>query len=404
MGFVVAAVLLALAILGLLAVPWWHRPGREGALPLSGDQLAEELNDDVAAGMLAPSDLKPATRDLEATAEIQADSPQVPARRWGWSVAALLLVPLAAVILYAHFGDWRAALLGEQAASLHQLELSLAQLRAHLAAHPDDMQGWIDLGQGEEAAGDYPQAVKAFGRAVALQKPPDPDVLGLWGEAQILADPQQVTPQEQQIFARVLKLDPDNERGLWYGGLIALSAGNKAEVIADWQRLLAQPDIPTQVAEVVRSHLAVLESAPASAGTAADAPGAATENPQIAVTVTLQPDLSGRVKPGQTLFVFVRGLQGGPPFAVRKIGVESFPVTVVLDDADAMLPGHDLSSAGGPVDIVARLSGSGNAAPQPGDLQGVRTITLKGGEQKLELSLDQILGSPEAATAPPAGS
>lgn len=403
MEFVVAAVILAVLVLGILSYPWWRRRIGKAPPPLTGEHLAAELRDDVATGLLAADDLEPAAHDLEVTADTGGATE--PARqRWGWGTAGLLLVPLAAVILYFHFGDWRAALLGKQAAATHQMEISLVALRAHLKAHPDDTQGWINLGQGDEALGRYQDAARAFGRAVALQTPPDPDVLGLWGEAQILANPHQVTPEEQQIFTRVLKLDPDNARGLWYGGLIALSAGNRAEVQKDWRRLLAQPDIPPQVADVVRSHLTMLRSSasapvlvstPASAASAASAGAASAAGPAFRVTVSLQPDLAGHghFEPGATLFVFVRSLQGGPPLAVRRLDTAKFPVTVALDDTDAMIAGRDLSSVSGPVDVVARLSQSGNAAAQPGDLEGVRTVIVKPGTQSLDLTLDQVVGS-----------
>lgn len=387
MEFVIGAALLVVLVLGILAFPWWHQRKRGAPPPLSGGDLAAELGDDVAAGLLAAEDLEPAARDLEVGAEADSERPESARRRWSWGAAALLLVPLAAGVLYVHFGSWRAALFGEKAAVVHRMESSLAELRAHLGKHPGDVQGWLDLGQGEEVLGRYRDAAQALGRAVALQKPPNADTLGLWGEAQLLADPRQVTPEEQRIFMRVLKLDPNNARGLWYGGLIALSAGNRAQALKDWRRLLARPDVPAQVADIVRSHLAVLGA------TATAAKAATTTAANLRVTVGVAPALASKVKAGEALYVFVRNPDGGPPYAVRRIKAGDFPVTVTLDDADAMLAGRNLSSMEGKtVEVGAFLSASGDAAPRAGDLSGSKRLELQSGAQTVSLEIDRVAG------------
>lgn len=398
MEFAIAAAILIVLILGILAYPWWHRRRGAAPSPLSGEQLAAELGDDVATGLLAAEDLRPAARDLETGSPAEATAAGPARQRWSWGVAGLLLVPIAAGVLYIHFGDWRAALLGEQAATVHQMRSSLARLRSHLQAHPDDTQGWIDLGEGNEALQDYPAAAQAYGRAVALESPPDPDILALWGEAQILANPHDVTDQERRIFSRVLELDPNNARGLWYGGLIALSSGDRAEARRDWSKLLAEPDVPPQVAGIVRSHMSMLGPAAASAASTA---AAAAAPARYAVTVSLGPALATHFSPGETLFVFARDPHGGPPLAVRKLAVNRFPVTVVLDDDSAMVAGHDLSSASGPLEIVARLSRSGTAAPQAGDLEGTRRVSASSDARRLDIALDRVLGAGTGGAAAP---
>lgn len=383
MGFVIAGTVLVLVVLGLLTAPWWRRPSSRAPQPLSGEHLVAELGDDVATGLLAPEDLKPAARDLEMASD-GGDSPTAVRPRWGWAMALLLLVPLAAGAVYLHFGDWRVPLLGEHAATLHEAQQSLVRLRAHLTAHPNDLQGWLDLGQGNEVLGRYKAAAQAFARAAGVEASPDPRVLALWGEAQLLANPQQVTPEEQRLFAQVLKLDPNNPRGLWYGGLIALTTGHRAEAATYWRRLLAQPDVPAAAAGVVRSHLKMLGAAGATAAVPAQ-----DSAPRLDVTVRVTPSLAGGVRRGETLYVFVRGTAGGPPLAVRRLTVGSFPVTVTLTDADAMLSGRNLSAASGSLDVVARLAPAGSADPRPGDLVGSRHISAAEGQQAVTVVIDR---------------
>lgn len=391
MGFIIAALVLVVVVLAILTFPWW-RPNRVRDNPtLSGEDLAAELNEDVAAGMLAAEDLEPAARDLEATVDATAAATQRTGvrRHWRWAVASLLLVPIAAGALYWHFGNWRFALEGERAAVVHRADSLLAQLQAHQRAHPGDVQGWIDLGQGAEALGRYSLAAQAYGRAVDLKSTPDANLLGLWGEALLLSNQQNVTDQERNIFKQVLRLDPDNPRGLWYGGLLALNAGDRAQAATDWQRLLKQPDLPPQVAGLIRKHLAMLgvastATAPAEAGGVRDS---------LKVTVKLAPGMAGRVKPGETLYVFVRSPSGGPPLAVRRLKAGAFPLTLTLGDADAMVQGHDLSSASGPLEIVAHVTPSGDAAPHPGDLIGSRRIGAGADETSATVLIDSQVGA-----------
>jgi cytochrome c-type biogenesis protein CcmH len=59
----------------------------------------------------------------------------------------------------------------------------------------------------------------------------------------------------------------------------------------------------------------------------------------------------------------------GPPLAVLRLKVERWPVSFVVIDADAMIPGRNLSAARS-IQLEARVSPSGDALPRPGDLVG----------------------------------
>ena len=84
----------------------------------------------------------------------------------------------------------------------------------------------------------------------------------------------------------------------------------------------------------------------------------------------LLPELRARASPDDTVFIFARAAQGPPmPLAVRRAKVRELPLEFALDDSMAMAPGMQLS--GFPRVIVgARVSKSGSATPQAGDLQG----------------------------------
>jgi cytochrome c-type biogenesis protein CcmH len=87
--------------------------------------------------------------------------------------------------------------------------------------------------------------------------------------------------------------------------------------------------------------------------------------------------LAGEVKPGDTLFVYAKAEQGPPmPLAVVRKQAADLPLQVTLNDAMAMTPQMKLSSFS-QVKIGARISRSGNAVSQSGDLFGeVSAVTV----------------------------
>jgi hypothetical protein len=112
-------------------------------------------------------------------------------------------------------------------------------------------------------------------------------------------------------------------------------------------------------ARAARTHLA-----------ATDGAATATEGSRISGTVRISAELAAHAVPGTTLFIYATDVASpGPPLAVLRLRVDRWPVSFVLDDADAMIPGRNLS-ASKTVQLEARISPSGEALPRSGDLVG----------------------------------
>jgi cytochrome c-type biogenesis protein CcmH len=104
----------------------------------------------------------------------------------------------------------------------------------------------------------------------------------------------------------------------------------------------------------------------------------------IHLHVTVSAALTDKVPTDAALFVFVRSPDGGPPLAVKRSGVH-LPQDVELSAADAMVAGRALQP-GQNVSVVARISASGSALPQSGDLFGeIRYVAGQSGAQGLEI-------------------
>ena len=74
------------------------------------------------------------------------------------------------------------------------------------------------------------------------------------------------------------------------------------------------------------------------------------------------------MRPEDTLFIYARAAAGpGMPLSLAKLTVADLPVTINLNKHMAMLPAMTLDSFQ-QVEVLARISKSGQAMPQPGDL------------------------------------
>jgi cytochrome c-type biogenesis protein CcmH len=90
----------------------------------------------------------------------------------------------------------------------------------------------------------------------------------------------------------------------------------------------------------------------------------------VSGTVSLAKSLAGKVSPEDTVFIFAKATQGPKmPLAILRKQVKDLPLSFSLDDSQAMSPQTRLSGFAEVV-VGARVSKSGEAMPQPGDLQG----------------------------------
>ena len=108
----------------------------------------------------------------------------------------------------------------------------------------------------------------------------------------------------------------------------------------------------------------------------------------ISGTVSIAPSLAGKGAATDTLFVFARETSGPPmPVAIMRATKKDLPFTFRLDDSTSMMPSRKLSDVAMVV-IVARLSKSGQAMPQSGDLEGM-SQPVKPGTDGVTIIIDR---------------
>lgn len=351
--------------------------------------------------------------------------------------ALTLAVPVAAVLLYGQLGNPRAAatLAMPQAPEPHaqdadnDMALAINALAQRLRASPDDPDGWYMLARSYETLGRYNDAVAAY-QEVLRRVPGQPAVLADLADALLSA--RQGQPDEASIgaVAQALEAEPDQPKALALAGMMALRRGDAAEALMHWERLRALLPPDSEVARQIQTNIAqaramaagqtgappAATALPSATGSPPSTPGVATPGvatpgvatPGVATPGVATPGptpapstsasssaappagapssparisgqariadaLRGQVRPDATVFILARPAEGSRmPVAILRMRVADLPRPFVLDDSTSMSPEATLSKSG-KVRVEIRVSQSGNAAAQAGDLSGVLT-------------------------------
>ena len=276
--------------------------------------------------------------------------------------------------------------------TFEQIESMTQKLADRLKQQPDDVKGWTMLGRSYAVMGRHADAVPAFKQALALT-PDDPNLLADYADALAVVNGRKLDGEPSKLIARALEIDPNNLKALSLAGTAAFLRKDFAGALRHWEKL-AQVAPDSDFARQIQGGIDEarrLAGAPA-AGTQPQAPGtAAKPAASVSGTVTLSKQLAGKAAPDDTVFVFARAAEGSRvPLAILRKQVKDLPLKFTLDDSMAMSPAAKLS--GSPKVIVgARVSKSGGALAQPGDLQGL-SAPVDVGSTGLAIEIGQIVG------------
>jgi len=389
--FLFAALMLAAALAFVL--PPLLREPRHTGVPAKLKALADAH----AAGVL--NDAEYAAK--RAALDTRSDTRIAPARARTTRIAAValaLLLPAVSVLLYRYLGNPEALEPNTQTAPAdhgQNMEQAIAGLAAKLKQNPDDVEGWSLLGRAYEAMERFADARDALAHAHALAKD-DPDVTVAYAEALALStDSRRVEGEPRALIEGVLKLAPDNQRGLWLLGISDYQRGQYDTAIADWNHLINVLPKDSDILPSVREQIAQAEAArdgrkpTAQRATASET--AAASSPQLQVQVALDAKLKDKVAPNDVLFIYAKAASGPPmPLAIQRLTADKLPANVTLTDSMGMLPNMKLSQF--PQVIVgARVSKSGNAIAQSGDLQTISAPLPVSTTTPIRLTIDQIV-------------
>jgi len=289
-------------------------------------------------------------------------------------VGAALLFPLAVAGIYLAVGT-PAALSPQKAAatkdganphaiSSDQLNAMVTRLAERMRTTPEDTDGWIMLARSYAALGRYAESAAAYEQAVQ-RLPNDSGLLADYADVAAMAQGRRLQGKPEALIERALAADARNVKALSLSGTVAFEKGNYAGAIEQWRKILALVPAGSDAERSVRASIADAERRGniASVG--------------IEGRVELERSLAGQVKPDDTVFIFARAPGERMPLAMLRRRAAELPLAFRLDDNAAMSPTAKLSEAKEVV-IVARVSRSGQAQPQPGDFEGSSARTRPG--------------------------
>jgi len=378
-------------------------------------QLAE-LDADLQTGRLSEDQHADARRDLEQEllSDLDKDSTAVKKGkiRGGQWVAILLVagIPLLATSLYNLLGSKQIIpQLAQMQSNPHppspanpngqlSVEEMVNRLAERLRSQPDDRKGWVMLARSYVVLKRYDQAVEAYRNIMRLGGE-SPELLADFADALAMSQGGRFIPETGELLQRALAAQPDNVKALWLAGHWKNQSGEPAAALEYWQKAQALLPANGEDAAVIRQQIAGVrkqlglppQESTTQVVTAAATPATSSTAPvdaAIRVEVTLDPKLADQVRPEDTVFIFARAVHGPrmPLAIVRKLARE-LPLTITLDDSLAMSPAMVLSKFP-EVSVGARISRSGNAMPQSGDLQGDKSPVAVGKDTSVAITID----------------
>ncbi|HUQ28634.1 MAG TPA: c-type cytochrome biogenesis protein CcmI [Usitatibacter sp.] len=402
--WVLAALMTGVAI-AFVVVPLVRsrRPGGPSPMEANLEVLRgqrRELEADIAAGTLSPDMGEQARAELVQRAETDLSAPDTAApadarRPWATIISAAFAIPALAFGVYLAIGSPAATQPRIAAAgamdpgNVSALVDSLAQ---KVRDRPDDAQGWALLARSTASLGRYEESARAYAHLVKLM-PADAEVLADYADVLGMSQGQSLAGRPAELVKSALELDPNNRKALALAATAAMEQGRLPDSIGYWERLAALLPAGSDDEREVREVLVELRrrvGAPPRPSLAA-APGAPrTAAKSVSGLVTASPAVASKIASTDTIFVFARA-EGGPraPLAVLRGTARDLPLRFALDDTMAMSPQWSLSRAGD-VRIEARVSKSGNASPQPGDVFGSSGV-VQPGAKDVRIVLDKVL-------------
>jgi len=308
-----------------------------------------------------------------------------------WTAVVLAVaLPLGSMGMYMWVGQPEAlnplALKAPDQVDPKDLTKMAQTLAEKLQDKPDNLQGWVMLGRTYRTLENFDAALRAYDSALKLSDDDDLkleriEVIAMQRQGQFEGEP-------WNVIREVLQRDPQHFGALLTAGSASYAEGKFAEALKYWEQARKPLDANNPDLEGLESAIATVRERlgmpPAKAAPAA------TSGLNVTGQVSLSASLKSKASPNDVVFIYATPANGDRmPLAIFKTTVSQLPFNFTLDDSTAMAPDRKLSAAG-EVMVKVRVTKSGNAMPQSGDLSG-SLGPVKVGAKGLKLEIkDQI--------------
>ena len=261
----------------------------------------------------------------------------------------------------------------------------ISAMQTNVHRHADDPNRWMRLSELFLSLEATPSAIEALSRAYRLS-PDNEEIATTYAQVSFFANGGQLDANSRRVLEELLAKNPQHE-----GAQMLMAMGearsNNFEQAQGWIRRLrasiaAKPGDHTQALSSLDELSAniVVQQQQASEG--------------IDVTVTINSSLLPLIKADDVLFVAIRDVKGGPPFAAKRLPISVIKqgeASVSLSDLDAMMPDRTLQSARADdtqLAVIARISHTGNAIAESGDMSA-NPVVVTTGQNQVNIEINQ---------------
>lgn len=309
-------------------------------------------------------------------------------------IALGVAMPLLAFGIYFLIGNpWAIEQAAQQpmAAGQHgDFSAMLEKIRKKTEENPNDVEAWLMLAKTHSVMEQWPDAAKAYARAVQLQ-PQNAAALAGHAESLAIQNGRVMQGEPAELVRQALAINPKEPKALELAGVGAFQENNFAQAAYYWKQLLNQlpPDSPYAM-DLAMAMKEAKERAEAAFGKPLDKVLGSDKIvfQTINGKVEISPKLKDKIPANATIFLFAKPLEGGMPVAAIRSDASKLPLEFELNDSMAMNPQMRLSSFK-EVTVTARISLTGEAMAKSGDLEGTLT-PVKVGAKDIRLLIDTV--------------
>jgi len=376
---------------------------REHKAEIEQDYAQQQIDEESYQYLLMELD-QSLLQEIETEQQAAQQMPVVSKLSFVWPVTFTCFVLIFSLFSYAKLGAYKAlsaqlnapqanAAASNQPAANEQQQLAakLVLLKQQLAKDEGNADVWYEYGRTLVLHGDYQAAVNAFDRVITIEGVAA-DLLGAKAQALYYSHNQKITKDVSDLIDKALALDPLDPSTNVLLGMDNFIHQRYAKAVEYWQRILdsGRDNINT---EALASAVTEAKNRLTLTGNGPKVSKDMIKSPELLLNVSIGDAFKAQLKnnPDRVVFVYAVPSNGGRmPVAALKMKVGELPTQVMLNNARAMSPQHNLSSVT-KVTIYAVVSQTGSVGIQSGDIKGMIENVDVSTKQPITLVIDHLI-------------
>ncbi len=341
-----------------------------------------ELQNDLNQGLIDQQQFDSALEDISSTLAVELNQEHTKvfeSRKMGisiWLVAVFL--PIFSLGVYQQLNNYNqeTVITSKNNSAPLSLEQSIAKLEQSLQDNPKDVQTLRMLGMSYFEINQVDKSLSTYEKAYQLDAQ-NPRLLTEYASTLISANDDQFSPRSLKLIQQALKIEPNAPDALYLSGIFAVNMQDFKLAENLWTKALNALPESSADRQVLLNILSELKRAQST-----------QDSHTVTVNVVIADKLLASRSADEYLMIYVKPAQGRPmPIAIEKIKIKDFSGQVVLSDMNSLMP-TKLLSEHDKVLVVARLSSSGGAMKQVGDVQITSAILNVADNPSVTLKLD----------------